>query len=258
MSWLRNATIGQWEALIRDYPVRPGTSREQAEVLGVYLVAAFVLVVSEYGTDDLWRLLPWDLTMGSVEWKYWRKLGWVIGVALSYIVPTTLYATLVLKMSPRELGLNAKGFVQHLPMYFAFLGVVLPLVAIVSDDPQFQKTYPLSMHAHERPEWLLGWELCYAFQFVGVEYFFRGFLLFCAARVIGPYAIPAMVVPYVMIHFAKPWPETVGAIIAGSVLAVVALRTRSILAGICIHTAVAWSMDAAALWRTGKLQGLFE
>lgn len=258
MTWLRAATIDQWDALFRDYPVRAGTSREQAEVIGVYLVAVFVLILSEYGVDDLWRLLPWELRTGSVEWKYWRKLGWVVGVALAYVVPTTLYAKLVLGMSPRDLGLNAEGFVKHLPMYFGFLAVVLPLVGLVSDDPQFQRTYPLSAHAHESREWLVLWELCYAVQFVGVEYFFRGFLLFCAARVIGPYAIPAMVVPYVMIHFSKPWPETLGAIVAGSVLAVVALRTRSILAGICIHTAVAWSMDAAALWRTGKLQGLWE
>jgi len=60
----------------------------------------------------------------------------------------------------------------------------------------------------------------------------------------------------VMLHFQKPWLESTGAIIAGTVLAVVALRTRSIFAGIAIHTAVAWTMDFLALWNKGALQKL--
>ena len=36
----------------------------------------------------------------------------------------------------------------------------------------------------------------------------------------------------------------------------VALRTRSIFAGIAIHTAVAWTMDLLALWNKGALEQL--
>lgn len=258
MNWLRRVTVDQWEALTRDYPVRMGTPREQAQVLGVYLIAAFVLIVSEYATDDLFRLLPMDLQPGSVEMRYWRKLGWVTGVAASYIVPPALYAWFVLGLSPKDLGLNTEGFVKHLPMYFGFFGIVLPLVGYVSTDPHFQRTYPLSAHAAESWQWLAMWEVAYGIQFIGVEFFFRGFLLFGAVRFLGPYVLPAMVVPYCMLHFAKPWPETLGSIIAGATLGVVALRTRSILAGICIHAAVAWSMDFAALYQKGTLSRLLD
>ena len=257
MKWLRRLTVDQWAALVRDYPAREGTPGEQLGVLGVYLVACLVLIFGEYGADDLWRLFPMHHPVGTIPWRYWRKMGWVTGIALSYLVPTALYARLVLGMRPRDLGLNARGFVEHLPLYFAFFGLVAPLVAFFSADPHFQSTYPLSAHAARSLSWLLLWEVMYGIQVVGVEFFFRGFLLFAPARLLGPWAIPAMVVPYCMLHFAKPWPETLGSIIAGSTLAVVALRTRSILAGICIHAAVAWSMDFAALYRSGELARLF-
>jgi membrane protease YdiL (CAAX protease family) len=50
-----------------------------------------------------------------------------------------------------------------------------------------------------------------------------------------------------MIHFRKPLFETIGAVIAGSALGVLSLRTRSILGGFLIHVAVAISMDVAAI-----------
>jgi membrane protease YdiL (CAAX protease family) len=65
-----------------------------------------------------------------------------------------------------------------------------------------------------------------------------------------------MVVPYCMLHFQKPGLESVGSIIAGGTLAIVALRTRSIFAGMAIHIAVAWTMDWLALWHRGELQKL--
>ena len=78
-------------------------------------------------------------------------------------------------------------------------------------------------------------------------------MLFTVARYVGSYAIFIMVIPYVMIHFGKPFAETIGAIIAGIALGTLALRTRSIFGGVLIHVTVALSMDVLAiamrLWR---------
>jgi membrane protease YdiL (CAAX protease family) len=68
---------------------------------------------------------------------------------------------------------------------------------------------------------------------------------------LGSCSIPVMMVPYCMIHFQKPLPETLGAIVAGLVLGFMSLRTRSIILGAAIHVSVALSMDFASLWRQG-------
>ena len=63
----------------------------------------------------------------------------------------------------------------------------------------------------------------------------------------GSGAIVVMMVPYCMIHYGKPMPETFGAIGAGLILGTVAMRTRSIWGGVLIHVGVAWTMDLFAV-----------
>ena len=91
------------------------------------------------------------------------------------------------------------------------------------------------------------WELLYAAQFLSLEFFFRGFLLHGLRRALGANAIFVMLVPYCMIHYGKPMPETIGAIGAGLILGTLAMRTRSIWGGVMIHVGVAVSMDMLAL-----------
>jgi membrane protease YdiL (CAAX protease family) len=62
-----------------------------------------------------------------------------------------------------------------------------------------------------------------------------------------------MTVPYCMIHFGKPMAETLAAIVAGIILGLMSLKTRSIWFGACLHVAVAMSMDFLSLWHKGML-----
>jgi hypothetical protein len=103
---------------------------------------------------------------------------------------------------------------------------------------------------------LLTWEAIYGLQFLMLEFFFRGFMLFALARQLGSLAIFVMVVPYSMIHFGKPMAECVGSILAGIALGTIALRTGSFAGGVMVHCTVAWGMDLFALLRTGALQRL--
>ena len=120
-------------------------------------------------------------------------------------------------------------------------------VAVVSRSPEFTNYYPFYKGANLSWADFLGWELMYAAQFFALEFFFRGFFIHGLKDVLGRQAIFAMVVPYVMIHFGKPFPETLGAILAGSVLGLVSLRTGSIAGGVLVHVGVAWTMDLGSL-----------
>jgi hypothetical protein len=70
-------------------------------------------------------------------------------------------------------------------------------------------------------------------------------------------AIFAMVVPYCMIHYGKPYLEAHGAIVAGVVLGTLAMRTRSIYAGFLLHISVACGMDLLALYKRAALPIVF-
>lgn len=197
---------------------------------------------------ELWlldlRRSHYFILMHNAWWAAWRVLGFLV-------IPAV--ATKLMRQRVRDQGLSTKDFWEHAWIYVLALSVVLVCVAIVSFEDSFQRYYPF--YAQSGRSWsdLLFWELLYAAQFFSLEFFFRGFLLTQLREAMGSQAIFAMVVPYVMIHFGKPMPETFAAILAGIFLGTLAMKTRSIWAGFLIHVSVAVSMDVAALLQTGGL-----
>jgi uncharacterized protein len=130
---------------------------------------------------------------------------------------------------------------------------MLLIIIGVSFRRDFSDYYPF--YGDARRSWfdLMAWELLYASQFLSLEFFFRGFWLKACKASLGSQAIFVMMVPYCMIHFGKPWPEVLGAILAGVILGTLSLKTRSIWIGFLIHESVALSMDLASLVQTGGL-----
>jgi membrane protease YdiL (CAAX protease family) len=152
----------------------------------------------------------------------------------------------------RDYGWSTKGFTKHLRLYLGLYLAVLPLVVLMSRTTDFQRIYPFYRLANRSTFDFVAWELMYAAQFVSLEFFFRGFMLFATKGALGVYAIFPMVVPYCMIHYGKTFAECNAAIVAGVVLGTIALRTRSIWGGIFVHIAVALTMDVLTV---GSLPG---
>lgn len=184
-----------------------------------------------------------------------RLTWWASWCVLTYFVIPALVIRFVLGERVRDYGFKLRGALEGAWVYVLFLCVMLPIVAYVSQDPHFQQTYPFyDMSPGEGLSAnLIRWEILYALQFLTLEFFFRGFMVHGTRHRLGAMSVFVMMVPYCMIHFGKPLPETVGAIIAGIVLGALSLKTRSIWLGVAIHVTVAWTMDAAVLWRTGVL-----
>ena len=140
--------------------------------------------------------------------------------------------------------------------YLLMLLIMVPPIIWASSQPAFLKAYPIFDPWPLREH--LGWpvpatwaahEVCYALRFVGVELFFRGFLVIGLGRWLGRDAILPMVVLYALWHFGKPMPEALGSVFGGYVLGVIAWESRCILGGTLVHMGIALLMNAAALWR---------
>jgi membrane protease YdiL (CAAX protease family) len=177
--------------------------------------------------------------LGFAWWTCWRVFGYVV-------LPVAAIAALPGERL-RDYYVSPRGFVGKLWIYLGLFGIVLPAVIVASQTAAFARTYPFYRLANRSTFDLLAWEVLYAIQFVSLEFFFRGFMLKALKPRFGSGAIFVMIVPYCMIHFGKPMPETLGAIIAGVVLGTLAMRTRSIWGGAAIHIAVAITMDLLAL-----------
>lgn len=215
-------------------------------------------LVSEYADgDNLWGLLQASpfyhgspnrgVGSGLIEfvwWSGWRLLGF-------FLLPALVLRLLGEKVADH--GLQIRGFLGHAWYYVIFFGIVLIAVVVVSYDDHFQTYYPFYDNASRSWYDFWSWEALYAVQFFSLEFFFRGYWIKAGKSMMGSHVIYAMVVPYVMIHFGKPFLETIAATLAGLVLGTLALRTRSIWAGFLIHVTVAISMDLAALSQTTGL-----
>jgi membrane protease YdiL (CAAX protease family) len=126
-----------------------------------------------------------------------------------------------------------------------------PLIWLMSTARDFQARYPFYpvQPGEGLSTNLLLWEGAYLIQFVAVEFLFRGFMLHGTKHRFGYYAVFVMAIPYCMIHFAKPLPEALAAIVSAVVLGTLSLKSRSIWLGVVIHYSVAGGMDFAALWQ---------
>jgi membrane protease YdiL (CAAX protease family) len=184
-------------------------------------------------------------------------LVWWVFVSMTfYFAIPALIVKFVQKRKLRDIGF-ALNIEQGFWKLLAFcIAVMLPIVYLMSITGSFSMKYPFLKVYNGDPYFsttLLIWELVYFVQFFGLEFFFRGFLVHSLKPSLGAYSILAMTVPYTMIHFQKPMPETFAAVFAGVFLGWVSYKNGSIWLGLILHCTVAFSMDVLALYNKGLL-----
>ncbi len=211
-----------------------------------------VALLTRFGLDGLAAQLGAmveDPAQGQIN----RLTYWVAGNAVVYLLIPATVLRLCFGERIRNYGVKLRGAFAYWWVYGLMFAIMVPLVLLVSLDSHFQETYPFYRLAPGERLWpnFWRWELEYAIQFFCLEFFFRGFLIHGTKHRFGSYAILVMMVPYCMIHYAKPMPEAFASIVAGLALGFMSLKTRSIWMGTAIHVSVALSMDFTSLWRQG-------
>jgi membrane protease YdiL (CAAX protease family) len=195
------------------------------------------------------KLAEFDELYGFGWWAFARIFG--------YVIPFAVWKICFREDSLLDMGLRGRGFFKHTWIYGAILLFILPLTLLVSRQPDFGAYYPFYKESSRSWYDFLCWEGMYFAQFFGLEMFFRGFWLGALRRSFGSGAIFAMVVPYCMIHFQKPFFEVNGAVLAGIFLGSLSMKTRSIYQGFMVHITVAALMDWLSLWHRHALPTVF-
>jgi len=145
-------------------------------------------------------------------------------------------------------GLTAKNF-KWKP-YVLMLLCMVPLIIAASTQADFLAMYPKLksvMHIDNtiHLQWFhkLLFELSYGSDFLGIEIFFRGFLVLAFIKWVGMDAILPMACFYCAIHFGKPLAECISSYFGGLLLGIIVYNTRSIYGAIIIHLGIAWLME---------------
>lgn len=209
----------------------------------------FVLLLLLAPAIFAWKM-SFDFTLPfASEWRenaYWNRVTyWPLKLAV-----LTFALWIVWKLFDRQqpfYGFSTKDF--SLKPYLLMLLIMVPLIAAASTQPDFLAMYPKFKNVGFLTEGRSsGWykvlyELSYGIDFVGIELFFRGFLVLAFVKWVGKEAILPMAIFYCTIHFGKPLGECISSFFGGIILGVVTYHTRSIVGGLIVHLGIAWLME---------------
>jgi hypothetical protein len=220
----------------------------------VLILATLLLVVFQYfGKPESYRgfiASTWQPVAASLLGPHGSMAPFMHWGVSSIVVRVLIPLAVILFVFREPLanyGWKWRGTIRHAPVYFAMYLAMLPVIYWASTQASFLQKYPFYKAAAAGGPAFWGYEMFYGAQFLGVEFFFRGFLTFALFRKFGYNALLIMAIPYVMVHFNKPLPETVGALGAALLLGALALRAGSCIPGFFLHWAVGLTMDALAV-----------
>ncbi len=231
---------------------------------GVLVISALGLSVMQFGGAEsffyqlfgkhFWNHGQWILSDPRMHPYYpiFSLFHWVGFCVIGYFITPIIYIRLS-KQRISDYYLKFSGFLEHIKVYVILYFIVIIPVILVSFSKDYQQIYPFYIHANRSIFDLIIWELAYGVQFFALEFLFRGFMLEGLRRNIGYGAVFVMLVPYCMLHFPKTLSESLGAIIAGISLGILAIRYRSIWGGVFLHWAIAISMDLLSLMQGSGL-----
>lgn len=191
----------------------------------------------------------WLILASYVWWTFWHVVGYVV---VPYFVIKFL-----LKEKFLDMGWKLNDTRKHWKGYLLLITPIFFFIFLVSFRDDFLNHYPFYKLTHRSWFDFIAWEILYLTQFICLEFFFRGFFINSLRPAIGANAVWVMCVPYLMIHFPKLWPEATGAILFGLFLGILALQSRSIWGGFCVHAGIAVGMDIASMLRQDKWPTVF-
>ena len=209
----------------------------------VFSLRSFV----NYFSNEIYSFLP----TGDTAFFYYRCTAVIIR-DLVIALPIFFYWWIMDKNKMPFYGFTLKNYDTR--PYLIMLAIMLPLVILASYQSDFLSQYPKGFHldplSMDNPgdqKYFFIYELFYGFDFIFIEFFFRGFLLLAFYRHFGWGCLMPMACFYVTIHFGKPLGETISSFFGGTILGILAIRTGSVAGGIIVHLGVAWLMEFTAL-----------
>jgi len=217
----------------------------------IKIIVGLLLLAFDSSSRGLFTLLEqmFGIPLGLRRWAFYVFVNFYQFVNLGILM-------FVLKLVFDRYDETVYGFswkTINLRPYFQLVLFMIPLIVWASFQHDFIRNYPMykdnfNVVSQYMQPWkaATSFEIAYSLRFIGVEMFFRGFLVIGMIKLIGERAIVPMLVLYSFWHFGKPMAESIGAAFGGLILGVIAYRTRSVFGGIVVHIGVALMMELAA------------
>ena len=221
------------------------------DVILVFLVVATAGILSYHFGSKRFFYDTWYAVLGADPlYDLYQFLYWFTSEFIIYFLLLLVAIVLLHRRPLKEFGLGAGDWRFGLRISLVFYLVMLPILWFVSASPAFLSVYP---HSHiVRGDWtlFLVYEAAFVLYFIGWEFIWRGYMVFGLLRHTGAaVAVLSQMIPFVILHYGKPVPETAGAIVAAIALGALSVRTRSFWYAVLIHWSVMLTIDLLSTLR---------
>jgi membrane protease YdiL (CAAX protease family) len=188
-----------------------------------------------------------NIWSGDAQIFWLRCLNWVVRV-FAVLIPVFIIWLIKDRNNQPFYGTAA---LKDVKPYLIMLLIMIPLIALASTQNDFLQMYPKAkfiaqLDLPSKKLHYIIYELCYGFDFVSIEFFFRGFLILSLLKICGPHCIVPVACFYCSIHFGKPMGEAISSFWGGLLLGIVSYNTQSIWGGLIVHLGIAWLMEAGS------------
>jgi len=178
-------------------------------LLAVVSISTLVLVLGHYHPLNIdfpraTELVYYVLIPLVAGWLLFRDKPWDYGIRVGHWKPAII--SIVVCLAAMALILYGVGKMPDFRSYYYRYAIDWP--ELVRDNALF----------------MFAW-----------EFLFRGYMLFGLEKSIGRNAIFVQTIPFVLLHFGRPFLETLACIPGGFIFGYVAYRTRSFLPCFVIH-----------------------
>lgn len=196
---------------------------------------------------DFHQSLISQIWTGDAQIFWMRSLNWIVRV-LVVMVPVFIIWWLKDCNNQPFYGIAA---LKNIRPYLVMLLIMIPLIALASTQKDFLQMYPKAGFIQQldlpaKRWYTLIYEFCYGFDFVSIEFFFRGFLILSLLKICGPHCIIPVACFYCTIHFGKPMGEAISSFWGGLLLGIISYNTQSVWGGLIVHLGIAWLMEAGS------------
>ena len=211
----------------------------------LFTAPAFFSFRVNFNFHKQWIIDTWP---GEERVFYQYCINWLVRVFV-LLIPVAVIWFVKDKAAQPFYGTKPLNAVQP---YLIMLLIMVPLIALAAAQKDFQQVYPKAkvLAQIQASKWrYVFFELCYSFDFVSIEFFFRGFLILSLMNICGMHCIIPMACFYCCIHLGKPMGEAISSFFGGALLGIIAYNTGSIWGGLLVHLGIAWLMETGG-WLT--------
>ena len=200
--------------------------------------------------------ISFTVTNPSFYYKYIQKdflnsrIYWLTSDGLVMFLIPILSIKFIFKKRLKDFGFQLGNYKYGLLTVLIFFAVMFPIVWIVSASDTFASTYPQGGPALRENIFLFFiFELSIIIYMIGWEFLWRGYTLFGLFNKFGYYAVFIQMIPFFILHKGKPDLELFASIVAGIILGIQAVRSKSFIYSWMIHSLVMISIDSVSVLR---------